>query len=107
MTNFGNIIKQAQQMQAKMAEVQEKLNSTTVEGTAGGGMINVVLNGKGELKSLKISPEVLKSQDIEMLEDLIVAAVNDGKIKAETLASEEMAKVTGGMNLPGGMKLPF
>ncbi|ARN84653.1 YbaB/EbfC family nucleoid-associated protein [Candidatus Nucleicultrix amoebiphila] len=107
MKNIGNIMKQVQQMQAKMTEVQEKLGSMTVDGSAGGGMISVVVNGKGELKSLKINPELLTGEDKEMLEDLIVAAVNDGKAKAEAMASDEMSKVTGGMGLPGGMKLPF
>ncbi|MGN6670722.1 MAG: YbaB/EbfC family nucleoid-associated protein [Candidatus Nucleicultricaceae bacterium] len=103
MTNFNQIIKQAQQMQAKMAEVQAKLDQLHVEGTAGGGMVTATMSGKGNLISLKVSPEIVDPKEIEMLEDLIVAAINDGKAKAESKASEEMEKITGGMKLPGGL----
>lgn len=103
MTNFNQIMKQAQQMQAKMAEAQEKLGQLRVEGTAGGGMVTAVMSAKGDLLSLKISPELVDPKEIEILEDLIVAAINDGKTKGETLASDEMSKITGGMKLPGGM----
>ena len=103
MTNFNQIIKQAQQMQAKMAEVQEKLDQLRVEGTSGGGMVKVTMSGKGNLVSIKISPEIIDPKEIEVLEDLIVAAINDGKLKGEAKAAEEMEKVTGGLKLPGGM----
>ena len=103
MTNFNQIIKQAQQMQAKMAEAQTKLEQIQVEGTAGGGMVIATMSGKGNLISIKISPEIVDPKEIEMLEDLIVAAINDGKTKAEAKAAEEMEKVTGGMKLPGGL----
>lgn len=107
MKNIGNFLKQAQEMQTKMGQMQEKLGTLTVEGAAGGGMVKATLNGKGDLKSIKLSPDVVNKEDIEMLEDLIVAAVNDGKIKAEAQAAEEMQKITGGLQLPSGMKLPF
>jgi hypothetical protein len=107
MKNIGQFLKQAQQMQAKMAEMQEKLVHLTVEGTSGGGMVVAVANGKGDIKSIKINPELVDPKEVEILEDLIVAAINDAKAKAETAAAEEMAKITGGLNLPGGMKLPF
>ncbi len=103
MTNFNQIIKQAQQMQAKMAEAQEKLGQLHVEGTAGGDMVSAQMSAKGDLISLKISPELIDPKEIDILEDLIVAAINDGKAKGEALASDEMAKITGGMKLPGGM----
>ncbi|KAB2836146.1 MAG: YbaB/EbfC family nucleoid-associated protein [Caedimonadaceae bacterium] len=103
MTNFNQIIKQAQQMQAKMAEAQTKLEQIQVEGTAGGGMVIATMSGKGNLISIKISPEIVDPKEIEMLEDLVVAAINDGKTKAEAKAAEEMEKVTGGMKLPGGL----
>jgi DNA-binding YbaB/EbfC family protein len=107
MKNIGQFLKQAQQMQAKMAEMQEKLAHLTVEGTSGGGMVVAVATGKGDIKSIKIKPELVDPKEVEILEDLIVAAINDAKAKAEAAAAEEMSKITGGMNLPGGMKLPF
>lgn len=99
--NFGKLMKQAQQMQEKMMRVQEELASRTVEATAGGGMVTAVVNGKNELVSLKIEKEVVDPDDIEMLQDLVVAAVNEGVRKAHEMAAEEMSKVTGGMNIPG------
>ncbi|MEB3701363.1 YbaB/EbfC family nucleoid-associated protein [Candidatus Bealeia paramacronuclearis] len=105
--NIGDLMKKAQKMQKDMADVQDKLGELTVEGSAGGGMVKVVLSGKGDLKSLKIDPTLVDPSEIEMLEDLIIAAVNDGKSKAEALGAEEMKKITGGLKLPGGMSLPF
>lgn len=102
--NFGNIIKQAQQMQAKMMRLQEELASKTVEASAGGGMVTVVVNGKFELVSLKIEKDVVNPDDIEMLQDLVVAAVNEGIRKAQEMAQAEMAKITGGLNIPGLMR---
>lgn len=99
--NFGKIMKQAQKMQQKMMEVQEELASKTVEASAGGGMVTAVVNGKNELVSLKIEKEVVDPEDIEMLQDLIAAAVNEGIRKAQDMAQEEMAKITGGLNIPG------
>ena len=101
MKNFANLMKQAQKIQAKMAELQEELSEKTVEATSGGGMVTVVANGKQEILSIKIDPEVVNGDDIEMLEDLVVAAVNEAKKKAEELMKEEMNKVTGGMSIPG------
>lgn len=107
MANIGQMMKQAQQMQKKMQDVQAKLDEMTVEGTAGGGMINVVMTCKGAVQKLTIDPSLVDKDEIEMLEDLITAALNDAKGKAQSLMDKEMASVTGGMGLPGGMKLPF
>jgi hypothetical protein len=103
LANFQNIMKQAQQMQAKMMKLQEELASKTVEASAGGGMVAAVVNGKHELVSLKIEKDVVNPEDVEMLQDLIVAAVNEGVRKAQEMAQEEMAKLTGGLNIPGLM----
>ncbi len=107
MKNIGQIMKQAQQMQAKMAELQEQLADLEVDGAAGGDMVQVTMNGKGVLRAVKIDPSLINADDAEVLEDLIVAAVNDAKGKVETLVSEEMQKLTGGLNLPPGMSLPL
>ncbi|OPL16898.1 MAG: nucleoid-associated protein [delta proteobacterium MLS_D] len=96
-------MKQAQQMQAKMLEIQEELEKRTVEASSGGGMVTAVVNGKFELESLKIERDVVSPDDIEMLQDLVTAAVNEGIRKAQEMSREEMAKVTGGMNIPGLM----
>ncbi|MBE9546777.1 MAG: YbaB/EbfC family nucleoid-associated protein [Proteobacteria bacterium] len=101
--NIGNIMKQAQKMQAKMARLQEEMASRTVEASAGGGMVTAVVNGKSELVSLKIEKEVVDPEDIEMLQDLIVAAVSEGIRNAQEMVSAEMAKITGGLNIPGLM----
>jgi hypothetical protein len=98
--NLGNLMKQAQQFQAKFAKLQEELAEKTVEGTAGGGMVSVVANGKQEILSVRIDPEVVDPEDIEMLQDLILAAVNDGLTRAKSMMNEEMGKITQGMNLP-------
>jgi DNA-binding YbaB/EbfC family protein len=107
MKNLGQMMKQAQQMQAKMAEMQEQLAATEMTGAAGGGMVQVTMNGKGELRAVKIDPALVDPQDVEVLEDLIVAAAQDAKSKVEAHVAEEMQKLTGGLNLPPGMKLPF
>ena len=107
MKNLAGLMKQASQMQAKMAEMQAKLEAMEIEGVAGAGMVRVTLSGKGELKRLKIDPKLADPAETEMLEDLIVAAHADAKRKLEAVMAEEMEKVTGGMHLPGGMKLPF
>lgn len=98
--NMNQILKQAQQLQAKMAKLQQELEEKTVEASSGGGMVTVVVNGKQELLSIKIDPEVIDPQDPEMLQDLILAAVNDGLAKAKQMVNEEMGKLTGSMNLP-------
>ena len=107
MKNLGNLMKQAQQMQEKMAELQERLGAMEVVGTAGGGMVQVTLNGKGDARRVRIDPALVKPEDVAVLEDLLVAASNDAKAKVETLAQDEMRKLTGGLSLPPGMKLPF
>ncbi|MGZ3577818.1 MAG: YbaB/EbfC family nucleoid-associated protein [Syntrophales bacterium] len=101
--NFGNIMKQAKKMQEKIASIQAELESKTVEATAGGGMVTVVVNGKFEILSLKIDKEVVNPADVDMLEDLITAAVNEGIRKAQEMATAEMSKITGGFNIPGLM----
>jgi len=107
MKNLAGLMKQAQQMQGKMAEMQEKLEAMQVEGSAGAGMVSLTMTGKGELKRLRIDPKLADPAEIEMLEDLLVAAHADAKRKIEALTAEEMQKVTGGMSLPAGFKLPF
>lgn len=107
MKNLGQMMKQAQQMQAKMAELQEQLAAAEMTGLAGGGMVQVTMNGKGELRAVKIDPSLAVPDDVEVLEDLIVAAANDAKAKVEAYVAEEMQQLTGGLSLPPGMKLPF
>ena len=107
MENIGQIMKQAQQMQTKMAELQEQLAGLEVSGSAGGGMVQVTMSGKGELRGVKIDPSLANPDDVEVLEDLIMAAANDAKSKVEVLVQEEMQKLTGGLQLPPGMQLPF
>ena len=107
MKNLAGLMKQASQMQAKMEEMQGRLESLTQEGVAGAGLVAVVLNGKGALRSVRIDPKLCDPAETEMLQDLLVAAHADAKRKVEALAAEEMQKVTGGLQLPPGMKLPF
>ncbi len=107
MKNLGNLMKQAQEMQAKMVEMQDRLAEMTIDGVAGGGMVTVTLNGKSEMKGIKIDPSLLSADEAEILEDLILAAHADAKKKAEERMAEEMKEVTGGLNLPPGMNLPF
>lgn len=97
---MGNLLKQAQQFQTKMAKLQEELGDRTVEASAGGGMVSVVINGRQEIISINIDPEVINPDDREMLQDLILAAVNDGVTKAKDMMNEEMGKLTSGLNLP-------
>ena len=101
--NFQKLMKQAQKMQEQMMRVQEELATKTVDAAAGGGMVTAVVNGKFEVVSLKIEKEVVDPEDIEMLQDLIVAAVNEGIRKAQEMSASEMSKITGGlnMNIPG------
>ncbi|MGF1631548.1 MAG: YbaB/EbfC family nucleoid-associated protein [Kiloniellaceae bacterium] len=107
MKNLGQMMKQAQAMQAKMAEMQEKLGQLEVTGQSGAGMVKATLNGKSELRRLKIDPALIDPGEVEVMEDLIVAAVNDAKAKVEAAVAEEMKQVTGGLDLPPGFKLPF
>jgi len=99
--NFGNIMKQAKKMQERMARLQEELGMKTVEVSSGGGMVSVVVNGKFEVMSLKIEKDVVNPDDVEMLQDLVMAAVNEGVRKAQEMNAAEMAKITGGLNIPG------
>lgn len=98
--NMGNLMKQAEKMQKDMQKVQEELQEKTVEASSGGGAVTVIVNGKKDLKALTIKPEVIDPDDVEMLQDLILAAVNEGLRKADEIASSEMRKITGG-GLPG------
>lgn len=103
MKGLGKMMKQAQQLQSKMLKLQEELADKTVETSAGGGMVKVVANGKQQLVSIQIEKEVVDPEDVEMLQDLILAAVNDALTKAQDMVSGEMSKLTGGMNIPGLM----
>ena len=107
MNNFGDMIKQAQGMQKKMKELQEGLANLEVEGSSGGGLVKITVTGKGEVKKIKIDPSLMKPEESEILEDLIVAAFNEAKKKSEEASAEEMKKLTGGLNLPPGFKMPF
>ncbi len=98
---LGNIMKQAQLMQQKMARVQQELEGRQVEASAGGGMVTAVVNGKQQLVSLKVEQSVVDPEDVEMLQDLVIAAVNEAIKKSQDMMQEEMAKITGGMNIPG------
>ena len=98
---IGNIMKQAQQMQRRMAELQEELENKQVEASAGGGMVTAVVSGKQQLLDLKIDPTVADPDDVEMLQDLVIAAVNEAIKQSQQMAQEEMGKLTGGMNIPG------
>ena len=100
---MGDLLKQAQEMQSRMAKIQDELANKTVQGTAGGGMVQVTVNGQLNLTAVQIEPSVVNSSEKEMLEDLILAAVNDGMRKARELASSEMSKLTGGLKIPGLM----
>jgi len=107
MKNIGQLIKQAQAMQEKMAEMQAQLEAVEMTGVAGAGMVEMTLNGKSDMKKIKIDKSLLDPAEGEVLEDLIVAAFADARRKVSTYAEQEMQKLTGGLPLPGGMKLPF
>jgi DNA-binding YbaB/EbfC family protein len=98
---MGNLLKQAQQMQAKMAKIQEEVGARTVEASAGGGMVTVIANGKQEILSIAIEPQVVDPDDIDMLQDLVVAAVNQALKEAAEMMATEMGKITGGLKVPG------
>jgi DNA-binding YbaB/EbfC family protein len=95
------IMRQAQELQAKLAKAQEELASVTVEASSGGGAVRVTINGQQEIKAIKISPEAINPEDVEMLEDLVLAAVSEALAKSKELATERLSKVTGGLNIPG------
>jgi hypothetical protein len=99
--NMGRMMKQVQKMQADLARVQEELKEKTAQGTAGGGVVKVTVNGHQEIQAIEIAPEAVDPDDVEMLQDLIIAAVNDALRKCQDMISNEMGKVTGGLNLPG------
>ena len=103
MKGMGKMMKQAQQLQAKMLKLQDEMASKTVETTSGGGMVKVVANGKQQLVSIQIEKEVIDPEDAEMLQDLILAAVNDALTKSQEMVTQEMSKLTGGLNIPGLM----
>ncbi len=107
MKNLGALMKQAQEMQEKMGEMQDRLQEIEVEGSSGAGLVTVTLSGKSEMRGLKVDPSLMKPDDVEVLEDLIVAATNDARACLETRMQEEMSKVTGGLQLPPGFKMPF
>jgi DNA-binding YbaB/EbfC family protein len=98
---MGNLLKQAQEMQARISKIQEELAQKTVEGSSGGGMVQITVNGQLAVTALKIDPTVINPEEKEMLEDLVLAAVNDGMRKARDMISNEMSKVTGGIKIPG------
>lgn len=103
---IGNMMKQVQAMQAKMEKIQAELEQERVEGSAGGGMVTVEANGKQDIVSITIDPEVVDKEDVEMLQDLIVAAINQARQKAQELQTDRMGSLTGGLSIPG-MNLPF
>ncbi len=107
MKNLASMMKQAQEMQSKMTEMQETLQDMEVTGSSAGGMCQVTLNGKGEARKLKIDPSLVTPDDAGVLEDLILAAFNDAKTKVDTEMREKMSELTGGLQLPPGMQLPF
>ncbi|MCC6735733.1 MAG: YbaB/EbfC family nucleoid-associated protein [Bauldia sp.] len=107
MRDLMGMMKQAKQLQSKMQEVQERIAAVEVSGTSGGGLVSVTLMGKGDMKGLRVDPSLLKADEAEILEDLIVAAHNDARQKLENRTAEMMQELTGGLSLPPGMKLPF
>jgi DNA-binding YbaB/EbfC family protein len=107
---FGDMMgmmKQAKQLQERMEALQQEIAATEIEGSAGGGLVKVVMTGKSEMKKIHIDPSLLKPEESEILEDLIVAAANDARARAEAALAEKMREMTGGLQLPPGMKLPF
>ena len=107
MKNLSQMMKQAQEMQAKMQEMQDRLDAAEITGVSGGGLVTVILTGKGNLRKLKIDPSLVDPSDVGVLEDLITAAFNDARNKVEAFAAEKMSEIAGGLQLPPGMKLPF
>jgi len=107
MTNLGQMLKQAQELQGKMAQMQEEMAAMEVTGASAAGMCQVTLNGKGEAKSLTIDPSLVSGDEVGVMEDLILAAFNDAKAKVEVKMREKMSELTGGLPLPPGLQLPF
>ncbi len=107
MKDLGGLMKQAQQLQERMTQLQEQLGALEIEGTAGAGMVTITLTGKGDMRRVKVDPSLLKPEDAEMVEDLIVAAHGDAKRRLEARVQEETQALMGGLSLPPGFKLPF
>ena len=107
MNNLGQMMKQAQEMQAKMAELQARMEHVELTGTAGAGLVSITLNGKGEIRRVNIDPSLAKPDEVEVLEDLIAAAANDARAKVEARVQEETRQLMGGLALPPGLNLPF
>ena len=107
MNNMSQIMKQAKAMQEKMAEMQKKIEETEIEGSSGGGAVKIVMNGKHEVKNLFIGPSIVNSDEKEVLEDLIIAALNDVNKKIAENTNDQLGSISGGMGLPPGLKLPF
>ncbi len=107
MKNISQMLKQAQHIQEKMAEAQTKLSEIEITGEAGGGMVEITLNGQGVARRVKIDPSLASPDDVEILEDLVTAALNDARTRLEAKMAKEMSALTGGVNLPFGMKMPF
>ena len=107
MTDFNKILEKAKELEAKVKESQEKIKNIKVEGSSGGGIIKVLVNGKNEIKSLKIDPTLIKAEEVEVLEDLLIAAINDANKKLKESAANQMSSLSDGIGLPPGMKLPF
>jgi hypothetical protein len=107
MKNLSDMMKQVQDMQSRMADIQAKLEQATVTGQSGGGMVKVTMSGKGQMTALSIDPSLMKEDEREILEDLIIAAHADAKAKSEAMMADEMKALTGGLPLPPGFKLPF
>lgn len=105
--NMGNLMKQAQEMQGKMEKMQSELENMTVEGVSGAGLVTVIMTVKGIVKSINIDPSLMKAEEKEILEDLVMTAMNDARKKADEKSAEELEKITGGLALPAGFKLPF
>ena len=107
MNNMSQLMKQAKAMQEKMAEMQKKIEETEIEGSSGGGVVKIVMNGKHEVKNLFIDPSIVNSDEKEVLEDLIIAALNDVNKKIAENTNDQLGSISGGMGLPPGLKLPF
>ncbi len=107
MKNLGQMMKQAQEMQSKMTEMQDKLSELEVTGSSGGGLVEITMSGKHQVKSMKIDESLVDKDNIEVLEDLAVAAINDARTKVDNAVNEKMSELTGGLQLPPGLKLPF
>ena len=107
MKNLGQMMKQAQEMQSKMSEMQDRLSELEVTGSSGGGLVEITMSGKHQVKSLKIDESLVDKDNIEVLEDLAVAAINDARTKVDNAVNEKMSELTGGLQLPPGLKFPF